>query len=72
MILISFSTILDFSARVTLQYLVLIFMMARLLIIISVDIFFDTKSEDGWLAKQIKDSESLISCFTNTIVFACL
>lgn len=47
MILISFSTILDFSARVTLQYLVLIFMMARLLIIISVDIFFDTKSEDG-------------------------
>lgn len=44
MIQISFSKLLDFSTRVTLQYLVLIFMMARVLILISADIFFDTKS----------------------------
>lgn len=35
MILISFSTPLDFSTRVTLQYLVLIFLMARASILIS-------------------------------------
>lgn len=48
MVLISFSTLLDFSTRVTLQYLVLIFMVARVLILISADIFFDTKSW-GWV-----------------------
>lgn len=51
MILISFSTLLDFSSRVTLQYLVLIFMMARVLILISADIFFDTKIW-GWVTAK--------------------
>lgn len=53
MILISFSMLLDFSTRVILQYLVLIFTKARALKLISAP----QQAEDTWLPMQTEGSD---------------